>query len=78
MLKWPLAIVAAAWALCCVGLSLEYYNRTEVVNAGVGVLQWLPGQELRDHERENRHRQGERPPEAATHVDQFVIWLLLE
>ena len=28
MLRWPLGILAASWALCCVGLALEYQNRT--------------------------------------------------
>jgi hypothetical protein len=44
MLKWPLGIVAAAWALCCVGLALEYYNRAGlVVNAGVVSLLLVGG-----------------------------------
>src|SRR6185369_15639347 len=43
MLKWPLAIVAAAWALCCVGLALERYDRTGDVDPGAVVLLLVGG-----------------------------------
>lgn len=36
MLKWPLGILAASWALSCVGLALEYHNRfVDIVGTGM-------------------------------------------
>src|SRR4051812_15935293 len=43
MLKWPLGIVAAAWALCCVGLALERYDRLKDVGVGVVALFMVGG-----------------------------------
>ena len=33
MLRWPLAILAASWALCCVGLALERNRANDVTGA---------------------------------------------
>jgi SAM-dependent methyltransferase len=42
MLRWPLGILAASWALCCVGLALEYQNRFDDIT-GTGLLFCLGG-----------------------------------
>src|SRR6476661_735517 len=42
MLRWPLGILAASWALCCVGLALEYQNRFNDIT-GTGLLFCLGG-----------------------------------
>ena len=38
MLKWPLGIVAASWALCCVGLALERNRAGDVTGAVEAVV----------------------------------------
>ncbi|HZN67240.1 MAG TPA: class I SAM-dependent methyltransferase, partial [Tepidisphaeraceae bacterium] len=38
MLKWPLIVLAASWALCCAGLALEYQNQTGHVPGTVALF----------------------------------------